>query len=104
MAAWMARQRTLVHPRWLAVSSEDALRIVPDRPQDEMAVVGPEGDIWFGGDAVIMSLWTLARYRWLARLFALPGVHTLVLWAYRPIARRRRWISKLLFGETCRIP
>ena len=103
IVAWMRRRKALVKVGWLPTTSVEAHRLVPDRPVDEMAVIGPHGEVWFGGDAFIVTLWTLAGYRWLARLLALPGIRQLIRWGYPPIARRRRQISRLL-GDSCQIP
>ena len=102
-ASWRQRRKALVEVRWIPTASDEAQRLVPDRPVDEMGVAGPNGEIWFGGDAFIVTLWTLAGWRWLTKLLALPGIRHLVRWGYRLVARQRYQISRLL-GDSCQIP
>lgn len=102
IVTWIRRRERLVKVGWLSIASDKSRRLVPDRLADEMAVIGPHGEVWFGGDAFLVTFWTLARWRWLARLLALPGFLHLIRWGYPILARRRYWISRLL-GDSCQI-
>lgn len=99
---WLQRQRLQEPVRWLPLDSEEAQRLVPNRPADEMAVVGPNGQVWMGADGVIESL-RLTDHDSLARLLRLPLVHSVAKLGYRSIARNRARISRLLGLKSCRI-
>lgn len=48
-----------------------------------------QGNIHIGVDAFLLIWQSLARWRWLARLIALPGLYTLTGFAYRGFAKWR---------------
>lgn len=99
---WLQRQRLREPVRWLLLDSEEARRLVPNRPADEMAVVGPNGQVWTGADGAIVSL-RLTGHTALVWLLRFPLVHGLTRIGYRIIARNRARISKLFGWNACRI-
>lgn len=101
-AAWLARQRLHAAVRFVPVDSPEARRLVPHRPADKMAVVGPAGEVWLGGDGWIECL-RLTRYRPLATVAGLPGLRLCVHAVYTLVARNRHRISRLLGYNACRV-
>ena len=92
-ATWL-QQRALQEPvRWVPVDSAEAHSLLPNRPPDEMAVIGPQGEVWLGADGVTVCL-RLAGHRAFARTLELPLGHQLGRGAYRMIARNRRLLSR----------
>jgi predicted DCC family thiol-disulfide oxidoreductase YuxK len=58
-----------------------------------MQLVLPDGRVLAGADAVPEILLRIPRWRWLARLFGLPGVRAGARRAYAWIARNRMRLS-----------
>jgi predicted DCC family thiol-disulfide oxidoreductase YuxK len=102
-AAWLARQRLHGELRFLPAGSEEARRLLPDRPADKMAVLGPSGEVWLGGDGWIECLRLTQRYRVIAGIFGLPGLRACVHGVYALVARHRHRISRLLGYRACRV-
>jgi predicted DCC family thiol-disulfide oxidoreductase YuxK len=100
---WLARQQLRGEVRLVPVDSEEARRLAPHRPADQMAVVGPAGEVWLGGDGWIQCLGLTRRYRMAASFLALPGVRGCVQAVYWLIARNRHRISRLLGHPACRV-
>ncbi|MGH7390468.1 MAG: thiol-disulfide oxidoreductase DCC family protein [Candidatus Rokuibacteriota bacterium] len=62
-----------------------------------MQLVLPDGQVLAGADAVPEILERIPRWRWLRRLFELPGV--------RPVARRGyAWIARNRMSLSCKLP
>jgi predicted DCC family thiol-disulfide oxidoreductase YuxK len=77
----------------------------PNRVHRVMHVkVGDE--VRTGLDAFIAIWLTLPRYRWLARLARMPGVHALLTLGYRAFAAIRPWLPRrkepLCMKGTCK--
>ena len=94
--AWLKRQHAEPPMRFLAAQSEEAARLVPHRPPNQMAIVNPAGEILLGADGWIGCLQTVPRYRGLARVAGWTVVKPVVRLGYALIARNRLRISKLL--------
>lgn len=59
--------------------------VEPDEVVRRLHVVDEEGRLWRGLDA-FLALWrSIPRYRWLARVLALPGVRGVAEWTYERI-------------------
>jgi predicted DCC family thiol-disulfide oxidoreductase YuxK len=99
---WLQRQHLREPVSWLPLDFEEAQRLVPNRPADEMAVVGPTGQVWTGVDGAIVSL-ALAGHSIMAGLLRLPLVHALAKLGYRLTARNRVRISRLFGWNACRL-
>ncbi len=82
--------------RILASESEEAVRLVPVRPLNQMAIVSLTGEVLLGADGWIGCMETIPRYRWLARVAGWPVVKPFVKVGYGVIARNRRRISAIL--------
>ena len=62
-----------------------------------MQLVLPDGTVLSGADAVPELLRRIPRWRWVAGVFALPGL--------RPLARRvYAWIARNRMQLSCRLP
>ncbi len=77
---------------WLDISEMPqalaARGIGPDEAARRIHVIDREGTLWRGLDA-FMVLWrSIPRYRWRARLAALPGVHVVTDWLYEHVIAR----------------
>jgi len=59
-----------------------------------MHLILPDGRVFAGADAAAAVLPLLAGKRWLARVFALPGILPLARRGYAWIARRRRCLVR----------
>jgi predicted DCC family thiol-disulfide oxidoreductase YuxK len=84
------------------MASEEGRRLAPDRPVDEMGLVGPGGEVWFGGDAWIVCLSTLTYWRWAAWVMSFAPAHQIVRLVYPLVAKNRQKLSRLL-GTSCQI-
>lgn len=60
---------------------------------EAMQLVMPDGTVYAGDEALPVLLSMLRRWRWLARLFRVPGVTLLAPHAYGFIARNRHIFS-----------
>ncbi|MFF4577621.1 thiol-disulfide oxidoreductase DCC family protein [Streptomyces sp. NPDC001389] len=80
---WLGRQRRLVPLRLVPAASAEAWRRFPKlahaRTLREITVIGDQGQVWWGTDALIVCLWALADHRAKADGLATP--------AGRPFAR-----------------
>jgi predicted DCC family thiol-disulfide oxidoreductase YuxK len=94
--AWLRRQRADQPLRFLAADSEEAVRLVPVRPPNQMAIVGPSGEVLLGSDGWIACMSALPRYRGLARVMVWPVVNPFVRIGYGLVARNRLRISAML--------
>jgi predicted DCC family thiol-disulfide oxidoreductase YuxK len=94
--AWLRRQDARPAMRFLASESEEAVRLVPVRPPNQMAIVSPMGEVLLGADGWIGCMQTIPRYRWMARVAGWPVVKPFVMLGYGVIAKNRRLISKML--------
>lgn len=94
--AWLKRQKADQPLRFLAAESEEAVRLVPVRPPNQMAIVSPTGEVLLGSDGWIGCLSALPRYRSLARMMAWPVANWFVRLGYGIVARNRLWISAML--------
>ncbi len=94
--AWLQRQRADQPFRFLAAESDEAIRLVPVRPPNQMAIVSPSGEVLLGADGWIGCMSTLPRYRMLAKIATWPLVKPFVKLGYGLIARNRRRLSALL--------
>jgi predicted DCC family thiol-disulfide oxidoreductase YuxK len=94
--AWLQRQRADEPLRFLAADSEEAVRLVPVRPPNQMAIVAPSGEVLLGSDGWIACMSVLPRYRWMARMMAWPGLKPFVRVGYGLVARNRLRISAML--------
>lgn len=63
---------------------------------DAMQLVRVDGTVLVGDKALPDILLRLNRWRWLARIFSIPGVTLIAPFAYRTIARNRMAISTLV--------
>jgi predicted DCC family thiol-disulfide oxidoreductase YuxK len=68
--------------------------------RDAVQVTTPDGRVLGGGAAVAFILGEIGypRLRW---IMTRPVLHILVEWGYRFVARHRRWIGRLIFGQSC---
>jgi predicted DCC family thiol-disulfide oxidoreductase YuxK len=95
--------------RWVAQRDREQLvALVPFQDGDAVARFGitlpalaaamhlvlPDGRVFAGADAVPELLRRLGRWRWLAWLFAVPGVRPIARRLYRWIALRRRCLVR----------
>jgi predicted DCC family thiol-disulfide oxidoreductase YuxK len=94
--AWLRRQHAEPAMRFLASESEEAVRLVPHRPPNQMAIVSPSGEVLLGADGWIGCMQTIPRYRGLAKVAGWPAVKPFVKFGYGLIARNRRRISAML--------
>jgi len=94
--AWLQRQKADQPFRFLASDSEEAIRLVPVRPPNQMAIVAPSGEVLLGSDGWIGCMSVLPRYKWAARVMAWPVVNPFVRLGYGIVAKNRLRISKLL--------
>jgi predicted DCC family thiol-disulfide oxidoreductase YuxK len=94
--AWLRRQRADQPLRFLAADSEEAVRLVPVRPPNQMAIVGPGGEVLLGSEGWVACLSALPRYRWMARVMGWPVVKPFVRVGYGLVARNRMRISAML--------
>jgi len=103
--AWLRRQRADYPLRFLASDSEDAVRMVPVRPPNQMAIVSPAGEVLLGSDGWIACMTALPSYRWLARVMKWPVVNLFVRVGYGLIARNRSRLSAMLRrkGDACEL-
>jgi hypothetical protein len=88
--------------RWLPIGGEEAQHLLPNRPVDEMAVVGPKGEVWLGARGVITCL-HLARYTWLAAIANLPPLRVMVELGYGLVARNRGRLSRWFGLRACKL-
>lgn len=104
--AWLQRQRADQPLRFLAAHSEEAIRLVPVRPPNQMAIVSPSGEVLLGADGWIGCMSALPRYRWLARAMAWPVAKPFVRAGYGLVARNRLRLSAMLGRkpDACEIP
>jgi predicted DCC family thiol-disulfide oxidoreductase YuxK len=82
--------------RFLASESDEAVRLVPVRPPNQMAIVSPAGEVLLGADGWIGCMQTIPRYRWMAKVAGWTVVKPFVKLGYGVIARNRRRISQML--------
>jgi len=94
--AWLKRQQADQPLRFLAADSEEAVRLVPVRPPNQMAIVAPSGEVLLGSDGWIACLSALPRYRWMARVMAWRLMKPFVRLGYGLVARNRLRISAML--------
>jgi len=94
--AWLRGQRADQPFRFLAAESEEAIRLVPVRPPNQMAIVSPTGEVLLGAEGWIGCMSTIPRYRALAKVAGWPVVKPFVKAGYGLIARNRRRLSALL--------
>ena len=94
--AWLKRQKADQPLRFLASDSEEAVRLVPVRPPNQMAIVSPTGEVLLGSDGWIGCMSTLPRYRMIASVMAWPVVNPFVRLGYGIVARNRLRISAML--------
>jgi predicted DCC family thiol-disulfide oxidoreductase YuxK len=94
--AWLRRQKADRPLRFLAADSEDAVRLVPVRPPNQMAIVAPTGEVLLGSDGWIGVMSTLPRYRVIAGVMKWPVVNTFVRIGYGLVAKNRLRLSKML--------
>jgi len=87
--------------RWLPIGSDEARLLLPNRPPEEMAVVGPRGEVWLGVDGAILSL-DIAQHSRLATGMNLPLIHFVVRLGYRLIARNRSRLSRCFGLRACK--
>lgn len=72
------------HPQALAGTGLDWQQVMR-----EFHVLDADGQ-WHRGVAAFAELWRhFPRWRWLARLVRIPGIHGLLAWGYRRWAERR---------------
>jgi len=64
-----------------------------------MRFIAPDGVIRVGADAVYEIFRRLPRWRWIAWVYRVPGIHALARWTYAWIAANRRRLS-----GTCSVP
>jgi predicted DCC family thiol-disulfide oxidoreductase YuxK len=58
-----------------------------------MRLVEPDGRVKVGADAVYAIARRLARWRWLALLYCVPGLRMLFRWLYAWVARNRQRLA-----------
>lgn len=85
---------------YLACQSPERAERYPDIPEaqcmEAMLLVQPDGTVYAGEEALPHLFRLLRRWRWLARLFALPGISLAAPAAYRFVARNRYIISVIV--------
>ncbi len=74
-------------------------RVVREQAEKEMHVIGPDGKIYIGADAILQIIDEYPRWRWLATLGRMPGVIQLLRIVYRFVSANRHF----LLGEDSRI-
>ena len=94
--AWLQRQHAEPAMRFLPSDSEEATRLVPHRPPNQMAIVSPRGEVLLGAEGWIGCMQTIPRYRAMARVAGWPVVKPAVKFGYGLIAKNRRRISAML--------
>lgn len=104
--AWLQRQRADQPLRFLAAHSDEAVRLVPVRPPNQMAIVAPSGEVLLGSEGWVACMSVLPRYRWAARAMGWPVLKPFVRVGYGLVAKNRRRISALLGRkpDVCEIP
>jgi predicted DCC family thiol-disulfide oxidoreductase YuxK len=74
-------------PNQASAVEERFPQIPPEALAGSLHLVGPEGEVWEGAEAVERIVTLLPGYTWLSRLFGLPFARPLARAAYRTIAR-----------------
>jgi predicted DCC family thiol-disulfide oxidoreductase YuxK len=92
----LRRQRADQPLLFLAADSDEAVRLVPVRPPNQMAMVAPGGEVLLGSDGWIACMSALPRYRAVARVMAWPVVNPFVRVGYGLVAKNRLRISAML--------
>jgi predicted DCC family thiol-disulfide oxidoreductase YuxK len=94
--AWLQRQRADQPMRFLAAHTDEAVRLVPVRPPNQMAIVAPSGEVLLGSEGWVACMSALPRYRAAVRVMGWPVVRPFVRVGYGLVARNRRRLSRWL--------
>lgn len=93
---WLTTQRTIIPLRFVAAGSTEAQSRFPALPQEELAVISDENEVWYGSRAWIMCLWALRDYRQWAYRFSKPAMVPLAR-SFAALVARNRYALSWLF-------
>src|SRR5688572_44094 len=93
---WLRLQPAYVDLRLMASDSDEAHRLFPALPAEELAVVSDTGDVWLGDQAFLLCLWALLAYRGWARRLSSPILRPVARQAFAAVSQRREGVSSLL--------
>ena len=93
---WLRAQPAYLDLRVMASDSDEARRLFPSLPNDELAAVSDEGQVWLGDRAFIVCLWALREFRGWARRLASPILRPMARQAFAAVSQNRHSVSGLL--------
>ena len=102
--AWLERQPAYIPLEFLPLQSDAVPRRFPGIEKldldKEIVVISDTGDVWQGGEAWVICLWTLREYREWSQRLAHPALLPLARRACAIFSENRLKLSRLLFKET----
>ncbi|MGB8356595.1 MAG: DUF393 domain-containing protein [Chthoniobacteraceae bacterium] len=102
--AWLERQPAYVTLEFLPLQSETVPRRFPGIEKldldKEIVVISDTGEVWQGGEAWVICLWTLREYREWSQRLAHPALLPLARRACSIFSENRLQLSRLLFKES----
>ena len=98
--AWLEQQPAFVPLVFVPLQSGDLPRRFPGieklQLDKEIAVISDTGEVWQGGEAWVMCLWTLREYREWSQRLAHPALLPLARRACAIFSENRHRLSRLL--------
>ncbi|MFL6515970.1 MAG: thiol-disulfide oxidoreductase DCC family protein [Chthoniobacterales bacterium] len=97
---WLSAQPAFVRLIFIPLQSPEIDRMFPGvkslRPQQQLIVIGDNGDVYRGASAWLICLWALRRYRSTALRLANPVLRPFARLLCEAVSRNRSRISEFL--------